>query len=185
MMGHAAPAPRILVAGIGNIFLGDDGFGVEVVQRLTSREWPAGVRVADYGIRGLDLAFTLLDGCDLAILVDALPRGGPPGKLYLLEPDLDNLGPADIQTHNMDPVKVLQMVKAFSDPSAGGLPALRIRVVGCEPGTFGPEGVGQIGLSEPVQAALGEAERMIELLIQSFKQEYEILQNAGQQPQKG
>ncbi|RPJ41277.1 MAG: hydrogenase maturation protease [Chloroflexi bacterium] len=182
------PQPRILVAGIGNIFLGDDGFGVEVIRRLAGREQPPGVQMVDYGIRGLDLAFALLDGYDLAILVDALPRGGPPGKLYLLEPDLESLGQADIQTHNMDPVKVLQMVKAFGELP----PSDRVRIVGCEPGTFGPEGTGQMGLSEPVQAAVDEAAQMVEQLIYSFREEFETWHSqqegtaaAGSQPQKG
>ncbi|MDQ3225108.1 MAG: hydrogenase maturation protease, partial [Chloroflexota bacterium] len=73
---------KVLVAGIGNIFLGDDGFGVEVAQRLLRETFPDDVRVADFGIRGLHLAYELLDGYDLAILIDAVPRGGSPGTLY-------------------------------------------------------------------------------------------------------
>ena len=78
--------PRILVAGIGNIFLGDDAFGVEVVRRLSAREWPANVRVTDFGIRGYDLAYALLDGYDTTILIDACPRGELAGTLYVIEP---------------------------------------------------------------------------------------------------
>ena len=77
---------RILIAGIGNIFLGDDAFGVEVARRLVRRRLPDGVRVVDFGIRGLDLTYALLDGYEAVILVDAAPRGGPPGTLYVLEP---------------------------------------------------------------------------------------------------
>ncbi|MGH7848434.1 MAG: hydrogenase maturation protease, partial [Candidatus Binatia bacterium] len=73
---------KILVAGIGNIFLGDDGFGVEVARELAKRKLPESVRVVDFGIRGFDLAYALLDGYDLTILVDAAPRGGLPGTLY-------------------------------------------------------------------------------------------------------
>ncbi len=80
--------PNILVAGIGNIFLGDDGFGVEVIRRLSSREFPAEVRVEDFGIRGYDLAYALLDGPDVTILVDAAARGGAPGTIYVIEPDV-------------------------------------------------------------------------------------------------
>ena len=78
---------RVLIAGVGNIFLGDDAFGVAVVQRLARRSLPEGVRVVDFGIRGLDLAYALLDDYDAVLLVDAVPRGGPPGTLYVLEPD--------------------------------------------------------------------------------------------------
>ncbi len=84
--------PRILVAGIGNIFLGDDAFGVEVARRLSGRELPRGVRVTDFGIRGYDLAYALLDGYETTILIDACPRGEPAGTLYVIEPDLENLG---------------------------------------------------------------------------------------------
>src|SRR6516225_7125141 len=85
--------PRILVAGIGNIFLGDDAFGVEVARRLAARPQPDGVRVADFGIRGIDLTYALLDGYETVILVDATPRGGQPGTLYVIEPDVG--GPAE------------------------------------------------------------------------------------------
>src|SRR5437870_2595644 len=83
--------PRILVAGIGNIFLGDDAFGCEVVQRLAARAWPASVRVVDFGIRGFDLAYALMDGYDVTIFVDATPRADAPGTLYTIEPDLSEL----------------------------------------------------------------------------------------------
>ena len=84
---------RILIACIGNIFLGDDGFGVEVAQRLGKRHYPEGVQVVDFGIRGLDLAYTLLDDFDTLVLVDTVSRGGPPGTLYLIEPDLAGIDP--------------------------------------------------------------------------------------------
>ena len=90
----ALSLPRILVAGIGNIFLGDDAFGVEVVRRLSAREWPANVRVTDFGIRGYDLAYALLDGYDTTILIDACPRGELAGTLYVIEPDVRDLGAA-------------------------------------------------------------------------------------------
>ena len=145
----------ILVAGIGNIFLGDDAFGVEVVQRLAHRPLPCGVRVADFGIRGFDLAQTLVDASDtVVVLVDALPRGGDPGTLYLLEPGIDDSTP-EIETHGMDPANVLRLVRAF-----GGQPP-RILVVGCEPSTTELDPQGQIGLSPPVEAAVEEAIRLI------------------------
>ena len=84
--------PRILIACIGNIFLGDDAFGVEVGRALVGRSFPEGVHVVDFGIRGMDLTFALMDGCDVAIMVDAVPRGARPGTLCLLEPVRDPAG---------------------------------------------------------------------------------------------
>src|ERR1700704_4403857 len=107
----------ILVAGIGNIFLGDDAFGCEVTRRLVERTWPDRVRIVDFGIRRFDLAYALLDGYDVTILVDATPRGGEPGTVYTIEPDLDHLDAVDgqgmmVETHGMNPLKVLRMVKS-------------------------------------------------------------------------
>lgn len=158
-----ADRERILIAGIGNIFLGDDGFGCEVLRRLIAIPWPESVRVVDFGIRGFDLAYALLDGYDVTIFVDATPRGGTPGTLYTIEPDLDELENLDaesmmVETHGMNPMKVLSMVKAM------GGEFKRILLVGCEPQTFGPE-EGQMGLSEPVEAAVDEAGRIVESLV--------------------
>lgn len=158
--------PTILIAGIGNIFLGDDAFGVEVVRRLSSRTLPDSVRVIDFGIRGFDLAYALLDGYDVTILVDATPRGGVPGTLYTIEPDLStshNLEAPEpmIETHGMNPMRVLGLVRAM------GGQLQRILLVGCEPATVGPE-EGLMGLSEPVQAAVDEAVGVIELLIRDI-----------------
>jgi len=155
--------PHILVACIGNIFLGDDGFGCEVARRLAARKLPDEVRLIDFGIRGFDLAYALLDGYEVTIFVDATPRGGHPGTLYKIEPDLaelDGLDPQQmmVETHGMNPMKVLSMVK-----SMGG-EFKRIFVVGCEPATFGPE-EGRMELSEPVEAAIAEAVSLIESLI--------------------
>lgn len=154
-------ARSILIAGIGNIFLGDDAFGVEVAQRMAGRTLPDGVRVVDFGIRSFDLAYALLDRPDAAILVDALSRGEAPGTLYVIEPDLAELGelsPA-VEGHSLDPVKALQLVRAL-----GGEPG-RILVVGCEPATLESED-GRIGLSAPVQAAVDEAIGMVESLVE-------------------
>src|SRR3989440_2192084 len=166
---------RILIGCIGNILLGDGGFGVEVDQRLMSKRYPEGVQVTDFGIRGIELAYTLLDHYDALVLVDAVPRGGPPGTLYLIEPDLANISPekgveagrAALDAHSMDPVKVL----AF----AGTLGARPIRtlLVGCEPAPFGggeDYTEMQMGLSEPVQAALDEAIKMIDSLVEKVLQ---------------
>ena len=155
--------PRILVAGIGNIFLGDDAFGVEVAQRMSMRTLPKNVRVVDFGIRGLDLAYALLDGYDVTILVDACPRGDAAGTLYVVEPELDELNPEDgatpvVEAHSMNPVNVLRMAKAM------GGELNRVLLVGCEPATLGPE-EGHMGLSEPIAAAVNDAVTLVEELI--------------------
>jgi hydrogenase maturation protease len=170
-------APRILIAGIGNIFLGDDAFGVEVVRRLAGRAVPRSVRVADFGIRGYDLAYALLDQYDTTILVDACPRGDPAGTLYVIEPDLDDLGgpeeqQAAVEAHSMNPLNVLRLAT-----SMGG-PLKRVLLVGCEPATLGPE-EGQMGLSEPVEAALDDAVKLVESLIARILNGEVPLANAG------
>jgi hydrogenase maturation protease len=156
--------PRILVACIGNIFLGDDAFGVEVAKRLLPRTFPPQVSVKDFGIRGLDLAYALMDPHDLTILVDACPRGGAPGTVYLIEPDpVDEAAlkanPARLEAHGMNPLNVLRLVK-----SLGGEPG-RVVIVGCEPADTGSNEDGKMGLSEPVMAAVDDAIAMIEELI--------------------
>ena len=154
--------PRVLIACVGNIFLGDDAFGVEVARRLSSRELPGEVRVVDFGIRGLDLTYALLDGYEAVILVDATPRGGTPGTLYVLEPDVNGLpGPGAaclVEGHSMDPVKVLSVVGAM------GGKVERLLLVGCEPSTSDDPEEMRDGLSEPVLAALDEAVVLIESL---------------------
>src|SRR3954468_10332124 len=117
----AIPNPQsvsILVAGIGNIFMGDDAFGCEVARRLMERTLPEGVRVVDFGIRGFDLAYAIMDGPDVTVFVDATPRGEAPGTLSTIEPDLCELNDAGAggimaDTHGMNPLKVLGMVKAM------------------------------------------------------------------------
>jgi hydrogenase maturation protease len=166
-MSAEGPA-RVLVAGIGNVFLGDDGFGVEVVARLARRPLPEGVEVADFGIRGFDLAYALMESYDVAVLVDALSQNGRPGELFVLEPDFDQVddhGVAD--GHSMDPVAVLRLVKQF-----GGRPP-RLFVVGCEPASLGDE-EGYIGLSEPVQEALDGAVALVEELVQRLRSGAEV-----------
>jgi hydrogenase maturation protease len=155
------PITRVLVAGIGNVFLGDDGFGVAVAERLAASEWPDGVHVEDFGIRGIDLAYALA-AYDLAILVDAVPRGAAAGTLYVIEPKLgDGDGDIGFDAHGMDPVAVLALARTLGGP----LP--RVLVVGCEPATrmTGEEDEVVAELSEPVRAAVGEAVRMVESLV--------------------
>ncbi len=164
-----AATRSILVAGIGNIFLGDDGFGVEVVQRLAARDLPDGVTVADYGIRGYDLAYALVRGADHTILVDACPRGEAPGTVFVLEPDLAELdapdaGPAVLDGHDLNPIHVLRLARSL------GAVLRQIVVVGCEPATLGPP-EGHMGLSQPVGAAVDEAVSLIHGLIERFLNE--------------
>jgi hydrogenase maturation protease len=158
---------KILVAGIGNIFLGDDAFGVEVARRFAERPLPEGVTVVDFGIRSYDLAYALMEDWELVILIDALPRGGQPGTLYLLEPELDGKdeSPISIDAHTMNPVSVLQMVRAL-----GGKPG-RMLVAGCEPESIEPQSEGLIGLSAAVSATVDEAVRMIEDVINRARSE--------------
>jgi hydrogenase maturation protease len=172
-------AARILVAGIGNIFLGDDGFGVEVIRRLGSHSFPEDVHVADFGIRGFDLAYALQDGYETVILVDAYPHGQAPGTVSLVEPDLSNLdaGPQSaVETHGMNPLNVLRMASAMNG-SLG-----KILLVGCEPATFGPE-EGQLGLSDQVDAAVDEAVSMVvssvEKLVRERNQSNQHLEEQG------
>jgi hydrogenase maturation protease len=169
-----ATPPRILIAGIGNIFLGDDAFGSEVARRMMSRPLPDGVRVVDYGIRGLDLAYALLDEPDATILVDAVPRGGPPGTLYLIEPDPvapvePTHGDPVIEGHAMDPVRVLRMAAAM-----GGRPR-RVLVVGCEPASLGSDDDPAMGLSPPVEAAVNQAIGLIDSLVEHLVDGHETL----------
>ncbi len=147
---------RVLVAGIGNLLLRDDGFGPEVARRLAQQPstLPEGVRVVDYGIRGMHLAYDLLDGYDALVIVDALPGEGAPGDLTMLEVGENDLGSGMFDPHGMDPVAVL----ASLDQLGGRLP--RTYVVGCLPADVG-EG---IGLSEPVTAAVPQAVEAVQVL---------------------
>ena len=157
-------APRVLVAGIGNIFLADDGFGVEVIRRMSVRSLPEGVCLRDFGTRGLDLAYALNDPWDLVILVDALPRGETPGTVFVLEPDREDLEAglqSGIQIHGMDPVQAIRLAK-----SLGEIPQ-RLLVVGCEPADLGGE-EGAIGLSPEVENAI---ETAIEAILKQLKDE--------------
>jgi hydrogenase maturation protease len=142
---------KVLVAGIGNIFLGDDGFGVEVATRLAGQVMPDGVRVEDYGIRGVHLAYELLEGYDGLVLIDAVPIGEEPGTVAIIEPDRDDIGGGDgvpvMDAHAMNPAAVLGMLADM-----GGR-VDRVLVVGCEPAVVDET----LGLSPPVAAAVDRA----------------------------
>lgn len=155
---------RILIAGIGNIFHGDDAFGVEVANRLMNDSFFDQVRVVDFGIRSYDLAFALLQGYETAILVDVVKRGAKPGTIYLIEIGSEHLngtyGPVD--AHSMNPLRVLQLARQMGGPIA------RVLLLGCEPETFGPEDEGMMGLSQAVQAAIEPAADRIRRLVDSL-----------------
>jgi hydrogenase maturation protease len=159
-------ATRVLVAGIGNAFLGDDGFGVALAGRLARRALPAGVDVVDYGIRGMDLACAMQDeGLHAVVMLDAAPRGEAPGTLTVIEPDLGGVAP-HVDAHGMDPVSVLALARELG--GAARLP--RTLVVCCEPRTrmTGEEDEIVITLSEPVQAALAPAVTLVEELLEDL-----------------
>jgi hydrogenase maturation protease len=150
---ETAPRP-FLVAGIGNIFLSDDGFGVETVRRLATRGLPDDVELVDSGVRGVHLAFKLLDGHRTVVLIDAVKRGAPPGTVHLIEADISGTQPREtlVDAHHMTPDAVLALLDTLCVGTGGGRPG-RVLVVGCEPACL-DEG---IGLSEPVAAAVDEA----------------------------
>jgi len=153
---------RVLIAGVGNIFLGDDGFGVEVVKRLAGCELPEGVEVKDFGIRGMDLAYALQDDYELVVLVDATPRGERPGTVYLIEPEIKDDGEVSLDTHGMDPVKVIKLSRVL------GARPTRTLVVGCEPQVIvtGEDYDDMLmELSEPVRAAVEEAVKLVRSLV--------------------
>jgi hydrogenase maturation protease len=163
-LGGSAPSASILVAGIGNVLLADDGFGVEAARLLAQRELPAGVKVADFGIRGMDLAYELQEDYDVAVLLDAVPRGEPPGTLFVIEHDPgDESDRGDaLDPHGMDPLRVLALARVL-----GGVPP-RVLVVGCEPATIVPPDDERLvmELSPPVRAAARRAVELVESLIE-------------------
>lgn len=160
------PRSRILVAGIGNVFLGDDGFGIALVDRIARHELPAGVEVRDFGIRGMDLAFAMQDGYEAVVLLDATPRGQTPGTLYVIEVEDEPDVQAAPDGHGMDPVAVLGLVRAF-----GSVPP-RTYVVGCEPeALIAPDDDLAIQLSEPVRAALDPAIQLVKSLLEEIQHE--------------
>jgi hydrogenase maturation protease len=155
-----APARRVLVAGVGNIFLTDDGFGVEVVRRLSAQPMPDGVKLVDFGIRGVHLAYELLDGYDTLVLIDAAPHGQQPGTVSLLEPNLATLpeSPASaglVDAHGMEPTSVFSLLASLNEVPA------RTLIVACEPADTGDG----MGLTEPVAAAVDPAVEMINTLL--------------------
>lgn len=157
--------PKILIAGIGNIFFGDDAFGVEVARKLAGRGLPTNVRVKDFGIRGFDLAYALQDGYETVILVDAFPHGKAPGTIYVVEPNVSrsDQGNGVLDAHSMNPLRVLQLAASM------GTRLPRVLLLGCEPENLGGE-EGQMGLSSSVETAVNEAVEKILLLVEEILQ---------------
>ena len=158
---------RMLIAGVGNVFLSDDAFGVEVVRQMAGTSLPKGVELVDFGIRGVHLAYQLLDGYDVLVLIDAAPRGESPGTVALLEVNQAEVGDARaavsegwaplVDAHGMEPGSILKMLG-----SLGGQVG-KVLVVACEPESV-EEG---LGLSEPVQAAVPHAVALVNRIMQS------------------
>jgi len=147
---------RILVAGVGNVFLRDDAFGVEVVKLLAERPQPPGVQIKDYGIRGVHLVYELLDGYDLFVLIDAAPLGQTPGTVTVLEVELPSPDAQPvIDAHSLTPDAIFGLLS-----SLGGHPGRNL-VVACEPA----EVDAGMGLTEPVRAALPHAVRAVEEIL--------------------
>jgi hydrogenase maturation protease len=154
---------RIVVAGVGNVFLRDDAFGVEVVRELARTPQPPGVEIRDYGIRGVHLVYDLLNGCDLFVLVDASPRGDPPGTVTVLEAELPEGQPQAspvIDGHSLTPDGILALLA-----SLGGRPG-RSLIVACEPADIGAG----MGLSDPVRAAVPHAVRAVQEILAATAQ---------------
>jgi hydrogenase maturation protease len=158
---------RILIAGIGNIFMGDDGFGCEVAQRLSRCKLPEHVDVVDFGIRAMDLSYTLTDGYDFAILVDTVKRGDAPGTVYVIEPDLSGSdsesqpGEHPIAAHDMDLASILRFVASL------GKRGPRVLLVGCEPECLGGDS-GYIGLGAAVSLAVDRAAAEVQILLKEL-----------------
>ncbi|GIM94656.1 hydrogenase maturation protease [Paractinoplanes toevensis] len=147
---------NVLVAGIGNLFLGDDGFGPEVARRLIAEgPVPDGVRIVDYGIRGMHLAYDILDGVDLLVLIDALPGLGTPGELVVLEVGPEDVGPGFIDAHAMTPGTILGVLTRIG----GTLPPTY--VVGCRVDVLDEA----VGLTPRVEAAVPRAMAAVRTLI--------------------
>lgn len=162
---------KVLIAGIGNIFMGDDAFGCEVANTLYRDGCPSPpdtqLDIVDFGIRGMDLSYALTDGYDLAVLIDTVDQGDTPGTLYVIEPEIDDSdvevlesGEHVVAPHEMDPVKVLR----FAATLGGTLP--RVLLVGCQPEFMGGED-GFMGLSKAVTTAVDEAASEVRSLLQT------------------
>jgi len=155
---------KILIAGIGNIFYGDDAFGCEVIRHLNRQPLPTGVSAIDFGIRSYDLACALMEDYDAVILVDAAGRGEKPGTVYLMEPEAsrpDQFERVTVDAHAMNPVSVIQMAQSF-----GGVNT-KLYLVGCEPAVLESHN-GEMGLSPEILAAVPKAAELTTLLVKEL-----------------
>lgn len=153
-----SPREQVLAACIGNFFLGDDGFGCAVARELGTMNVGPEIKVVDYGIRGLDLAYELLEPYRAVIFVDAVQRDGLPGSVYMLQCENDEADEHEftsLDPHSMDPEHLLAMARSLGEVTS------EIYIVGCEPNDFGDEFAGRMGLSPPVAAAVPEAARAV------------------------
>lgn len=158
---------QLLIAGLGNVFRGDDAFGVEVVKRLADHEFPSHVDVVDFGINGIDLVYALLDRYDAALLFDTFHQDGPPGSIYVVEPEFHDSDPGQsidllLTPHELDPAQVLRMVRAMHGRCR------RIALIGCEPADFGDEWEGKMGCTDAVTAAVEVAVGMTARLVEKL-----------------
>lgn len=162
---------KVLVAGIGNIFLGDDGFGVEVARRMAQRKLSPGVCVKDFGIRGFDLACALIEPWDLIILADASSRGDEPGTIYTLEiaPKSHHAETQTLNAHGLHPASAIQLALSLGKITA------RVVLVACEPADLGGS-EGRMGLSPQVESAVESAIRTIEQIASEFIQSANLTQ---------
>jgi hydrogenase maturation protease len=153
---------RILIAAAGNVFMGDDGFGPRVIQKLGAERLPDGVKSVDFGVRGMQLLYELSNGWDAAILVDTVARGGAPGTLYVLEPG--DFPAAAVDGHDMHPARALSLMETV------GTPPKKVRVVGCEPEHV-PTDELAFGLSAPVENAVSDAVQLVRTLAEEMSRE--------------
>ena len=156
---------KALVAGVGNIFMGDDGFGCEVARRLSGLDLPQGVDVVDFGIRGMDLGYALTDGYDLAVLVDTMDSGGAPGSVSVIEPEIEaqsDDGGCEVDAHSMDPAQVLRLVASLRERRP------RLLMVICVPEYLGGD-EGHLGLSDCAEAAVETAVSEVRTILDEWQ----------------
>jgi hydrogenase maturation protease len=158
---------KALVAGIGNIFMGDDGFGCEVARRLNGLELPEGIDVVDFGIRGMDLGYALTDGYDLAVLIDTMDSGSAPGSVSVIEPEIEALaddGECEVDAHSMDPAQVLRLVASLRERRP------RLMMVTCVPEYLGGD-EGHMGLSDSAAAAVELAVNEVRTILDEWQRD--------------
>jgi hydrogenase maturation protease len=156
---------RTLIAAVGNVWMGDDGLGCEVIRRLCGRPaapWlGSSVDVRDFGLRAFDLRLAL-ERCDRAIVVDVVRRGAPPGTVHVLDPFVSGPGPEALPAHGLSATEVIEWAVSRARQGAG---PRALRIVGCEPESFGDDDEGRLGLSPPVEAAIPRIVEAIDAIV--------------------